>query len=193
MFWGLLSSGMAPLCLWSVSFPWPPAFLSWPKFCLCSMFISLNKPSFTLLWLTLESFQCKARNKYLAAVPGTCLSPGTWPSSCAPFSFLQQEELRGKGCGGSLEGPKQKKIGLETGRNLLTLIRDPIIWIVSIPRQEVLYSSGTEHGDIAPVSFRTGKDSSPIWRNVSPSRLREGIWRSPWFPAMENWVDVGNS
>ena len=47
------------------------------------------------------------------------LSPGTWPSSCAPFSFLQQEELRGKGCGVFLEGPKQKKIGLETGRNLL--------------------------------------------------------------------------
>ena len=154
MFWGLSSSGMVPLCLWSVFFPWPLPFLSWPKICLCSMF---------------NSFQCKARNKYLAAVPGTCLSPGMWPSSCAPFSFLQQEELRGEGCGGSLEGPKQKKRGLETGRNLLKLIRDPIIWIVSIQRQGVLYSSGTEHGDIAPVSVRTGKDSFSIWRNVSPT------------------------
>lgn len=153
---------------------------------------SLNKP-FTLLWMALEFFPAQSQEPTLAAIPGIQTWSGMWPSSCAPFSFLQQEELRGKGCGGSLEGPKQKKIGLETGRNLLKLIRDPIIWIVSIPRQGVLYSSGTEHGDIAPVSFRTGKDSFPVWRNVSLSRLREGIWRSPWFPVMENWVDVGNS
>ena len=140
-----------------------------------------------------NSFQCKARNKYLAAVPGNYLSPGTWLSSCAPFYFLQQEELRGKGYGVFLEGPKQKKIGLGIGRKLLKLIRDFIIWTVSTPRQGVLYSSGTEHGDIAPVSVRTEKDSSPVWRNVSPSRLRESIWRSPWFPVIENWVDVGKT
>ena len=169
MFWGLSSSGMAPLCLRSVFFPWPLPSWVGPNsvYAIClSLWISLLSLYYGSL---LNSFQCKARNKYLAAVPGTCLSPGMWPSSCAPFSFLQQEELRGEGCGGSLEGPKQKKRGLETGRNLLKLIRDPIIWIVSIQRQGVLYSSGTEHGDIAPVSVRTGKDSFSIWRNVSPT------------------------
>ena len=56
-----LTQVLRPLIFWDgptlpteCVFPMASAFLSWPKLCLCNMFISLNKPSFTLLWLTLE-------------------------------------------------------------------------------------------------------------------------------------------
>ena len=38
----------------------------------------------------LNSFLCKAKNPHSAAILGTRLRLGTWPSSRAPLSFLQQ-------------------------------------------------------------------------------------------------------
>lgn len=49
--------------------------------------ISLNKPTFTLLWWLSNSFLHEAKDSHLAGhISGTYPRPGTWPSSNAPFS-----------------------------------------------------------------------------------------------------------
>ena len=45
-------------------------------------------------WL-MNSFLYKAKNSHSEAVPRTCLIHGTWPSSCAPLSFLQHYDIMG--------------------------------------------------------------------------------------------------
>ena len=47
---------------------------------------------------------------------------------------------------------------------------------------------------MAPVSLGIGRDSFPMWRNVSPSPLRGRIGKGPaalWSPIIENWEEFG--
>ena len=65
----------------------------------CGIYISLNKPSFTLLWLILK-FLCKAKNPHWVTISGTCLRPGMvlpttglvlklWTGSFSPYLSVQ--------------------------------------------------------------------------------------------------------
>ena len=53
----------------------------------CRVCISLNKLSFSLLWLALDSFLCDAKNPHLVAISGTCLRRGTGPSTHNSLSW----------------------------------------------------------------------------------------------------------
>ena len=59
----------------------------------------------------------------------------------------------------------------------------------------MLYSSGTDHGDSAPVSFRTGKDSSCLEKCFSKPVKREDSEKpaAPKNPTIENWEDIGTA
>ena len=54
------------------------------------MSISLHRPAFTLLWLTLQFNLAKV--PHWAAHPVTQLRPGMWPSSCIRY-FLWQNKI----------------------------------------------------------------------------------------------------
>ena len=63
------------------------------------------------------------------------------------------------------EEPKQKRIGSEL---LEVHYRDP-----HNLNRGCLIVMGLKNKNVAPVSVRTRRDSSPMWRNVSPSQLQE--------------------
>ena len=59
-------------------------------------------------------------------------------------------------------------------------IRDATIWSVLVLQGRgcfIVVGSSTK--SVALVSARTGRDSSPIWKNVSPSQLRRRIGKRP--------------
>ena len=82
-------------------------------------------------------------------------------------------------------------------RNLWWFITDPhYLNCFSTLRQGLFYSSGVEHqefGYSAAVSFRTGRDSVSVCRNVSPSQLRGRIGRAPVDPQSPHHWELGGS
>ena len=88
------------------------------------------------------------------------------------------EELRRKGWA-SLKGPKQKGIGLETG-TFWDSLESPTVWTVLVLwGRGCFIVAGLSTESVVLVSIRTGRDSFPVWRNVSLSWLRERIGKSP--------------
>ena len=88
------------------------------------------------------------------------------------------EEQRRKRCL-SLKGPKQNAVGSEADTSWGSL-EIPTIWPALVLRGRgcfMVVELSIER--MAPASIRTGRDSSPIWRNVSLNWLRGRIRKSP--------------